>query len=350
MSVAFQAYQEQFSNTSHEVDALANEEKIRRILELKEEKQAAILGHNYMNPLIYNLSNRVERGDSLALARYVATTDNPLIVFDGVLFMAETAKILNPEKKVLIASKEAGCSLADPIRAGEVRRLRAQYPQAPVVTYINSYADVKAESDICCTSANAVAVIIHMYEQTKSNTIIFLPDSLMGANLQMELDKLGIPIRLVYPGKNNLLKMVKCEVHDQFAVEDLLSVRAQYDIPKGHPNRAVMAHWECRPEVLAEADFYGSTSQMARFIQSHDMERVYLVTECEMAANLVSEFPQVEFVRSCQAYCQYMRKITLDGILSALETEDPEKHEINVDPALRYKALVPIQRMLDLRL
>lgn len=349
MSVAFRNYKQRFQQTPYEIDVLANEDTIRRILELKEQKQAVVLGHNYMSPLIYNLSEKMERGDSLALARYAATTSKPLIVFDGVVFMAETAKILNPAKKVLVASKQAGCSLADPIRADEVRKLRAQYPQAPVVTYINSYADVKAESDICCTSANAVDVVIRMHEQSGSRTVIFVPDSLMGANLQAELNRRGLDIELIYPGKDNPLNAVKCQVHDQFTVEDILSVRSQYDLPKGHPSRAVMAHWECRPEVLEEADYHGSTSQMAGYIESRQLEKVYLVTECEMAANLISEFPHVEFVRSCQAYCPHMRMITLEGILSALENEDEERHEVFVDPSLRERALLPIQRMLDLK-
>ena len=348
MVITFAKFEKTFRGTAYELDVAADEEKIRRILRLKEEKNVLILGHNYMRPLIYSLSETGARGDSLALARYAAETDCPIILFDGVRFMAETAKILNPDKKVLIASKDAGCSLADPIRVKEVRRLKQEYPGIPVVTYVNSYADVKAESDICCTSANAIDVILHMRETTGSSTIIFLPDTLMGENLQQELDAASQVIELIYPGKGNSLAEGKCEVHDKFTLESLLDIREQYDIPKGHPSRAILAHWECRPEVIQEADFHGSTSQMANYIRQNDPELVYLATECEMAANLEGEFPQTEFVRTCQVYCSHMRRITLDGILSALESEDFERHEVTVDEDVRLGALKPIQRMLEL--
>ena len=348
MVVGFSAYRETFRGTAYEIDVAANEDKISRILQLKREKNVVILGHNYMNPLIYGLSDEGARGDSLALARHAARTDCPIILFDGVRFMAETAKILNPDKKVLIASKAAGCSLADPVRADDVRRLKAEYPGVPVGTYVNSYADVKAESDICCTSANAVQVILHIREETGSDEIIFLPDTLMGENLQRELDDLGCGVELIYPGKRNSLPEGRCEVHEQFTVDQLRDIRAQYDIPKGHPSRAVLAHWECLPDVLEEADFHGSTSQMARYVRENAPERVYLATECEMAANLEGEFPQTEFVRACQVYCSHMRRITIDGILSALETEDPEAHEITVDEDVRIRALGPIRKMLEL--
>lgn len=331
------------SDPSLRVDAEANKEKIERILVLAKQKDALILGHNYMHPLIYALSSPDARGDSLALARYAARTDKPIILFDGVRFMAETAKILNPAKKVLIASKEAGCSLADPIRGEQVRALKAQYPGVPVVTYINSYADVKAESDVCCTSANALEMVL----SCESHQVIFLPDSLMGANLQDELSLNGHTIQLIYPGKDNNLSRGTCEVHEKFTVQDLYTIRQQHEIPKGHTRRAVMAHWECPPDVLREADFYGSTSQMAAYIREKMPEKVFLATECEMAANLAAEFPQTEFIRQCNMYCPHMRMITLDGMLSALETEDPMMHEITVDSQLREKALGPIQKMLS---
>ncbi|MBI5388918.1 quinolinate synthase NadA [Candidatus Woesearchaeota archaeon] len=327
-----------------QLEAEANKTIIERILLLKEQKDVLILGHNYMHPLIYNLSPPEARGDSLALSKYAAETDKPIILFDGVVFMAETAKILNPTKKVLIASKKAGCSLADPLRGEQVRALKKQFPGLPVVTYINSYADVKAESDICCTSANALKVIL----STKAKRVIFLPDSLMGENLQVELKKMGSDVELIYPGKKNKLPAGKCEVHDKFTVDDIRRVREQYDIPKGHPHRAVLVHWECTPEVVQEADFCGSTSQMANYIKEKKPERIFLATECEMAANLQNEFPQTEFIRQCNVYCQHMRQITLKGILSALETEDKELHEVIVPESVRKKALVPIQKMLEI--
>jgi len=348
MKVDFDLYRKKFRSTAYELDVVANESKIRRILQLKEEKNVLILGHNYMRPLIYGLSEDGARGDSLALARHAAKTDCPIILFDGVRFMAETAKILNPTKKVLIATKNAGCSLADPVTAKQVRHLKHENPGVPVVTYINSYADVKGESDICCTSSNAIDVIKHMYKETGSARIIFLPDTLMGQNLQKELDDLGYTIDLIYPGKDNSLAEGKCEVHEKFTLEMLLDIREQYSIPKGRPGRAILAHWECPPKVLEEADFYGSTSQMANYISKNSPELVFLATECEMSANLEGEFPQTEFVRTCQIFCSHMGQITLDGILSALETEDPIKHEVTVDPKVRMRALKPIQRMLAL--
>ena len=348
MAVTLASFREHFRGTAYEIDVAANEDKIRRILQLKEEKNVLILGHNYMRPMIYSLSDEAARGDSLALSRYAAETDCPIILFDGVRFMAETAKILNPGKKVLIASKLAGCSLAEPISAEDVRHLKEAYPGVPVVTYVNSYADVKAESDICCTSANAIQVILHITNVAGTDMAIFLPDSLMGENLQRELDQMDCGVDLIYPGKKNGLAEGKCEVHDQFTVEQLRTIRSDYDIPKGHPRRAVLAHWECLPEVIEEADFHGSTSQMANYIRHNSPERVYLATECEMAANLESEFPHTEFVRACAVYCSHMRQITIDGMLSALETEDPVRHEITVNEQVRVRALKPIQRMLEL--
>ena len=347
-AVSLESYRVFFQNTAYEVDAAANEEKVRRILQLKEEKNVLILGHNYMHPLVFGLSESGARGDSLALARYAAETTCPVILMDGVRFMAETAKILNPDKKVLIASKLAGCSLADPVRGEDVRALKAAYPGVPVVMYVNSYADAKAEADICCTSSNALAVILHVVRTTGSDRVIFLPDTLMGMNLQAELDDLGHGVKLIYPGMDNGMGEAKCEVHEQFTVEDLQVIRQQYDIPKGHPRRGILAHWECPPDVLGEADFHGSTSQMANYIRENQPERVYLATECEMASNLAAEFPQTEFVRACLIFCSHMRQIGLDGILSALETEDPERHEITVDEGVRVRALVPIERMLGL--
>lgn len=348
-SSSYDKYEHEFKNTEYQIDVAANKDKIRRILELRDQKNVLILGHNYMEPLVYHLSPDEARGDSLALSRYAAETDAPIILFDGVRFMAETAKILSPDKKVLIASKLAGCSLADPIRAEEVKKLKAQYPDSPVVTYINSYADVKAESDIICTSANALNVVKYMHEKTGQRQIIFLPDSLMGKNLQFELDQEGEDIELIYPGRKNILPEGKCEVHEQFTVEDMRDIRKQYDIPKGHPTRAILAHWECPPDVIQEADFHGSTSQMSNYIKDNKPERVYLATECEMAANLEGEFPDTEFVKACRIFCQHMRQITIDGILSALETEDPEKHEITVDEEIRKRALIPLNRMLEVK-
>jgi quinolinate synthase len=325
------------------LEAQAKQEIIAEILRLKRERDVLILAHNYMSPLVFNLSDREYRGDSLALSMTAARTDKATILFNGVYFMAETAKILNPEKTVLIADREAGCSLADAVTGANVRRLKGLHPGAPVVTYINSYAEIKAESDICCTSANALDII----RSLASPKVIFLPDSLMGANLQEELARQGDDIELVYPGRNNDLPPGKCEVHDQIQLDDVRRIRTQFDIPRGHPRRAVLVHWECRPEVVKEADVCGSTSEMARYIRDRQPERVFLGTECEMAANLENEFPQTEFIRLCNVYCEHMARIQPEKILAALSSQGDE-YQVTLDEKLRERALAPIQRMLDL--
>ena len=332
-----------FRNTDQYIDFLAKEDTIRKILQLKEEKNVLILGHNYMEPIVYQISGEKERGDSLALSKYAATAQNPIILFDGVRFMAETAKILNPEKKVLIADLEAGCSLADPFKAADVLEYKARYPGAPVVTYINSYAEVKAESDYCCTSANALRVVKHAASESGTKKVVFLPDSFMGENLQKELGKEGSDIDLIYPGKEDN-KFGSCIVHEKISADNIRLIRKQFDMPNGSKDSAVLVHWECKPEVLDEAEFYGSTSEMIKYVASHpELKRVYLGTECEMSANLSSEFPEVEFIKSCMVHCPHMRKITLDKILRSLENE---VYEVNVPEDVRVRALGAIERML----
>jgi quinolinate synthase len=327
------------------LEFLANKDVIERILYLRDLKNVLILGHNYMVPLVFHLSGEGERGDSLALSRYAAKSDKPIILFDGVLFMAETAKILNPEKKVLIADLNAGCSLADPFSAEDVRFYRQRYPQAPVVTYINSYAEIKAESDYCCTSANGLKVIEHAAREFGTDQVVFLPDSLMGENLQQELVRRGSDLDLIYPGKYDE-NFGRCEVHEKFTASHIRDIRKQYDIPRGAHDAAVLVHWECLPEVLEEADFYGSTSQMAGYVKNHaELRRVYMATECEMAANLATEFPQVEFVRTCNVFCRHMRRISLEKILHSLEHE---VYEVEVPEPIRRASLGAIQRMLSI--
>ena len=325
------------------LEAEAHREIIEEILRLKVEKDVLMLGHNYMNPLVYRLSDPGCRGDSLGLSLVAEGSEQPVILFNGVYFMAETAKILNPGKIVLIADREAGCSLADPVSAADVRALKKRYPGLPVVTYINSYADIKAESDLCCTSANALDVIL----STGAARVIFLPDSLMGANLQKEINDRDLGIELIYPGPDHGTREGKCEVHDQIRLEDVRNIRRQFHIPRGHPRRAVLVHWECRPEVVAEADFTGSTSGMARYIRDHKPEKVFLGTECEMAANLESEFPGTEFVRLCNVYCRHMALITLAKIRDALTTMAPS-YVVEIQEDLRRRALRPIEKMLAL--
>jgi len=278
------------------------------------------------------------------LSKYASQTDKPIILFDGVRFMAETAKILNPSKKVLIADLSAGCSLADPFTGEDVLDYKKRFPGIPTVTYINSYAEVKAEVDYCCTSANGPDVVKHAAKEYGTDKVIFLPDSLMGENIQNEFDRDGIKIDVIYPGKFDE-KRGTCEVHDKFTPEILKTIRVQYQIPKGGDKRAILVHWECSPEVLKEADFYGSTSGMGRYIRDHpDLERVWLGTECEMSANLAAEFPYVEFVKSCAVFCQHMRKITLDKILYSLEND---VYEVNVDLEIASRARKSIERMME---
>ncbi|MFQ5670038.1 MAG: quinolinate synthase [Acidobacteriota bacterium] len=325
------------------VEALAKKETIQEILRLAARKNVLILGHNYMNPLVFQLAGHRARGDSLALSLLAARAPQPVILFNGVYFMAETAKILSPEKTVLIADRQAGCSLADPFTRQDVVALKKRHPGVPVVTYINSYAEIKAESDICCTSANAIEVIISL----QSSRVIFLPDSLMGRNLQEELVRRRLGIELIYPGRGNSLPAGKCEVHDLIDVEEIRRIRSEYGIPRGHPRRAILVHWECKPEVVQEADFCGSTSQMSRFIRERQPERVFLGTECEMSANLESEYPDTEFIRLCNVFCRHMARVRLERILAALQSFAPE-HRVEVHPALRDEARRPIQKMLGL--
>ncbi len=341
-SAAFAAYRAGL-RPDLELDALARQDLVEEIFHLRARRNALILGHNYMSPLVYRLARAEHRGDSLALSLLAARAAEPVILFNGVFFMAETAKILNPGKTVLIADREAGCSLADAVGPQDVRSLRAAHPGAPVVTYINSYAVLKAESDFCCTSANALKVI----QATGARKVIFLPDALMGANLAIELRRLGSDIELIHPGVDAATPAGRCEVHDQITLEDVLQVRRDHGIPRGHPRRAVLVHWECRPEVAAEADFVGSTTEMARCIGQRGLERVFLGTECEMAANLEGEYPLTEFVRLCNVFCRHMARIRLERIRDALASLDPA-YRVEVDERLRRRALIPIQRMLDL--
>jgi len=323
---------------------------VERILELQKEKNVLILGHNYMEPKVYHLSPKQYRGDSLQLSRYASQADNPMILFDGVRFMAETAKILNPEKKVLIGDINAGCSLADPFTAKDVLEYKLRYHNAPVITYINSYAEVKAESDYCCTSANALKVVGYAAKEYNTDTVLFFPDSLMGENLQEELNRRGSKINLIYPGKCDE-KFGACEVHLNIKPDNIVAIRKAYGLFK-HNNEvnvetAVLVHWECLPETVKESDFVGSTSEMIKYIQDHtSLKKIYLGTECEMTANLANEFPDIEFIRTCSVFCQHMKKITLEKILYSLENE---VYEIIVPENIRKRALIPIERMLEIK-
>lgn len=295
---------------------------ILKINKLKKEKKAVILGHNYMTPEVFHgVSDFV--GDSLALAREAVKTSADIILFNGVYFMAESAKILNPDKKVLIADPQAGCSLVDNISVDDIKDLKKQNPGSPVVTYINSSAEIKALSDACCTSANA-AKIIDSFSEDK---IIFIPDEFLAANIALQTKKEIVSFN------------GSCEVHRLFTREDILYHKKQW------PGLKVLAHPECRIEVTQVADFTGSTSGIISWIKNHpDIKRLMLVTECSMGDNIRAEISDLEFVGTCHA-CPYMKKITLPKILQTLEEE---KNSVELDEEIRKKALKSLERMLEL--
>ncbi len=294
---------------------------VAAINRLKAERRAVILAHNYQTPEIFHGVADVT-GDSLLLAREAARAEADVIVLCGVHFMAETAKLLNPDRTVLIPDLQAGCSLADSITAEDVRLLRQRYPGVPVVTYVNTSAAVKAESDVCCTSANAVRVV----EALGVPRVIFLPDEYLGRWVASQTRT------------EVILWKGHCEVHERFTAEDLRTFRRQW------PGAQVLAHPECPPAVLAEADYVGSTSGMEAHVEQAQPARVVLVTECSMSDNLQARFPQVEFVRPC-ALCPHMKRITLPGILRALQTLE---HRVEVLPDVAGRARRALERMLAL--
>ena len=295
--------------------------RIKAINNLKKVRNAVILAHNYMTPEIYHgVADFV--GDSLALAKEATKTDAQVIVQCGVHFMAETSKILNPDKTVLIPDMRAGCSLADSITAEDVRKLRESHPGVPIVTYVNTSADVKAECDICCTSANAVKVV----ESLGAPRVLLIPDEFLAKNVAAKTD---VEI-LTWQGH--------CEVHERFTPEELRQFRAS------DPDVKIIAHPECPPDVLKEADFSGSTSGMSKWVQDNQPKKVMLVTECSMSDNVAVENPEVEFVRPCNL-CPHMKRITLDNILDALLYM---KEEVVVDPAIAAKARRSVERMINL--
>lgn len=292
---------------------------IDAITALKREKDAIVLAHNYMTGDIFHGVADIT-GDSLALAREAQRVTQSTIVLAGVHFMAETAKLLNPEKRVLLPDLRAGCSLAASITAEDVRALRAAHPGVPVVTYVNTSVAVKAESDICCTSGNAVKVV----ESLGVDRVIMIPDQYLARNIAAQT---GVDI-IIWPGA--------CQVHEQFTAAEVRALRDEY------PGVTVLAHPECPPEVVAAADFAGSTAQMSDFVAGRRANMVALVTECSMSANLAAAHPDVEFIGMCRL-CPHMQRITLKGIRTALETG---RHEITVDPQIADRARLAVERML----
>ncbi len=298
---------------------------VAAINRLKKQRNAVILAHNYMTPDIFNLVGDF-RGDSLQLAREASNVDADIIVQAGVHFMAETSKILAPEKTVLIPSLEAGCSLADSITGEDVRLIKQHYPDYPVVTYVNTTADVKAECDITCTSSNAAQVVEAIAKEWKTDTVILVPDQYLAKNVAAQTD-----IRIItWPGA--------CEVHELFGADDVDALR------EAHPGVVILAHPECPPEVLEASDFAGSTAALANYVSDNKPAKVVLLTECSMSDNVAAVNPGVNFVRPCNL-CPHMKRITLENILDCL-TE--MKHEVTMDEDVRVRAKTAIDAMLDL--
>jgi quinolinate synthase len=298
---------------------------IAEINRLKREKNAVILAHNYMTPEIFHgVGDFV--GDSLGLAREAARSEAKIIVQAGVHFMAETSKVLCPDKTVLIPDLRAGCSLAASITADDVRLIKARYPGLPVVTYVNTTAAVKAETDICCTSANAVQVVEAVAREWGVDRVILLPDEFLARNVARQTD-----VRIIaWKGR--------CEVHERFDAADIAELRAAW------PDAEILAHPECPTEVVEAADFTGSTAAMTDYVQRRKPRRVVLITECSMADNVACDAPETEFVRPCNL-CPHMKRITLANIHQALVEG---QFEVTVDAAIAVRARAAVQRMIDL--
>lgn len=304
------------------VDWAVHAPYVAAINKLKKERGAVILAHNYMTPDIYHGISDVV-GDSLQLAIKAVEVEADVIVQCGVHFMAETSKILNPSKTVLIPDMEAGCSLAESITAAGIAEMRAKYPGAPVVSYVNTTAEVKAASDICCTSSNAAQIVAAM----EGDTIIMTPDQYLAQNVARDV-----------PEKNVVWWEGSCIVHEQYTAQDIR------DFKKWNPDTRVIAHPECPPSVVAEADFSGSTSGILDYVTREKPGQAMLITECSMASNIADELPEVDFVGPCNM-CPYMKKITLEKVLWSLHTMT---QEVVVDEDVAAKARVAVQRMIDL--
>lgn len=336
----YQSLKQKLERVVPDVELRIKAELAVEINRLKKERNAVILGHNYMEAALYH-SIPDFTGDSLELSRKAAETDKDIIVFCGVEFMAETAKILNPSKTVLVPSDRAGCSLAESISAEDVRELKRLFPGVPVVTYVNTYADVKAESDICCTSGNAVAVV----QSLKSDTIIFLPDQYLAGNVARETGR-----HVVFPtrGLNGLqfdtqldYHMLgwngRCEVHEKFTVTDIENARAQF------PGVVILAHPECSPEVVAASDYSASTTAMVRYVKETQAPHYLILTECSMGDNIAAENPDKDLLRLCTFRCPHMNTITLEDTLEALRQT---RYKVTVPEEIRLRAYQAVQRMI----
>jgi quinolinate synthase len=294
---------------------------VAAIERLKRERNAVILAHNYQVPEIFHTVADIV-GDSLGLAVEATRTDAGVIVLCGVHFMAETAKLVNPAKTVLVPDLRAGCSLAESITAADVRLMRERYPGAPVVTYVNTSAEVKAESDICVTSGNAVKIV----NALGAERLIFLPDEYLSKYVASQT---GVEI-IAWKGH--------CEVHERFTGAQIRAFR------EGDPSLVVLAHPECPPGVLAEADYVGSTQGMISYVDTRKPARVVMITECSMASNVSANFPQIDFLRPCNL-CPHMKRNTLPKVLHSLQTM---QYEVTIDPQIAQRARRAVDRMLEL--
>ncbi len=324
------ATRELYARVAHvmpEIEWAVHAPYVKAVNDLKRAKNAVVLAHNYMTPEIFHCVADFS-GDSLQLAQQAAKTDAKIIVQAGVHFMAETSKILSPEKTVLIPDPLAGCSLAASITGADVRLLKQKYPGLPVVTYVNTSAEVKAESDICCTSSNAVAVVEDIARERGVDTVVMIPDEYLAKNV----------------AKQTSIKIIawkgRCEVHERFTAADIRAYR------QANPGLIVLAHPECSPEVIAEADFAGSTSAMIGYVARKRPSHVVMVTECSMSDNVAAQFPAIDFVRPCNL-CPHMKRITLPKILRSLETLTTE---VVVTPETARRARAAVERMLQVKL
>ena len=340
----YQAMHQKLNHIVPDIELKYKAELAYEINRLKKERGAIILGHNYMEPALYASVPDIV-GDSLELARAAANTKADPIVFCGVRFMAETAKILNPDKMVLLPAEKAGCSLAESITAEDVRNLREKFPGVPVITYVNTYADVKAETDICCTSGNASKVV----QSVDSDVVIFLPDEYLAKNVAKETGK-----KIIFPSKESksdremmesdlTYELIgwhgKCEVHEQFKVEDIENARKQFS------DVTVLSHPECTPEVVEASDYSGSTSKMIKYVQDSSAEKFLLLTECSMGDNIIADNPDKEMVGMCSIRCPHMNEITLEDTLAALRNN---QYQIEVPEEIRRRAKKSIDRMLEI--
>ncbi|MCO6432643.1 MAG: quinolinate synthase NadA [Deltaproteobacteria bacterium] len=331
----YSSMKEKLHNVVPDFELRYKAELVYEINRRKKERGAVILGHNYMEPALYHTVPDFV-GDSLELARKAAETTCDPIIFCGVRFMAETAKILNPGRTVLLPAREAGCSLAASITAQDVRDLRAKYPGVPIVTYINTYADVKAECDVCCTSGNAAKIV----QSLDSDTVIFIPDEYLARNVAKETGK-----KIILPSESMQAEPTiigwtgKCEVHEQFSPSDIKNVREQF------PEVVVLAHPECSPEVTEASDFTGSTSKMIQYVREKQAPHFLLLTECSMADNIMAENPGKEMLQLCSVRCPHMNQITLEDTLNSLVNNE---YIIELPEKVIKKARVSLDRMLEL--